>query len=218
MKKRINLDSGFLILYDWLPLLKTLCHKDYRLLMDALIARQRENQPLPTFAKPLVNNIARTIEAVIKRRLEGAAWAQKGAEEAQSPEATPEGVPTTKETDKTRTEKKSKEEISEAEQRGESAPPSPPAALRALSEDERALLIGEGLPAAYLDARAARALEFADKSGQDVLSVLCSWWKQDKRSYHSPKKQVEQGASSSFDADEFYQAALARTYGKDAPF
>ena len=208
MKKRINLDSGFLILYDWLPLLNTLSNKDYRLLMDALIARQRENKPLPTFQRPLVNSIAYTIEAVIKRRLEGAAWAQKGQTEAESSEDTPEGSPTTKEKENIRTEKSS-----QAERSGEEVPPPPPAALRALSEDEKALLIEEGLPAAYIEAREVRACDHANASGRDVLAVLCDWWKQDKRLFNAAQKKREQ-QQSSFDVDEFWEAACRRTYGE----
>ena len=215
MKKRINLDMGFLVLYEWLPLFKTLCHKDYRLLMDALFERQRENKPLPVFGKPLLNNIARTIEAVIERRLAGAAWAQKGLEEASTPEATPEGSPTTKE--ERREEKKSEDEMSEAEQREEVSPTPPPAALRALSEDEKNFLEGEGLPAAYIEAREARACEYANSSGRDVLAVLCDWWKQDKRSFLAAQKRSTQAVSSSFEADDFWQAALARTYGESPP-
>lgn len=214
MKKKTNLDLGILILYDWRPAFEQLSGKEAKALLLALMDRQQLDRPFPPFGNAKTATFARMIEPVIRRRLEGAAAAKKGATEESAPSGDPTEVPARKRRENI---KKSQEKISEAELRGEDAPPSPPAALRALSEEERSLLMEEGLPAAYIDAREVRALEFADKSGQDVLSVLCSWWKQDKKSYHRPQKQVEQGAESSFDVDEFWEASLARAYSEDSP-
>ena len=217
MKKKTNLESGFLFLYDWMPVLETLPAKEVKTLLLALIARQRENQPLPSFRNPLTDSFARMIEPVIRRRLEGAEWAKKGMAESADPEGGPTGVPTPESEDK-KQKKKSKDELIQAEQRGD-APVAPP--LRALSEQERALLIEEGLPADYVDARSERALEFAAQTRQDVLAVLCNWWKGDKRRYETAQRRQSTAPSSSFDADDFFQAALARSYddtlGK-APF
>ena len=217
MKKKTNLESGFLFLYDWMPVLEALPAKEVKALLLALIARQRENKALPSFRNPLTDSFARMIEPVIRRRLEGAEWAKKGMAESADPEGGPTGGPTPESEDK-KQKKKSKDELIQAEQRGD-APVAPP--LRTLSEQERALLIEEGLPADYVDARSERALEFAAQTRQDVLAVLCNWWKQDRRSHTAPKKREEPKATS-FAADEFWEAALARSYGDDtlgkAPF
>jgi hypothetical protein len=211
MKKKTNLESGFLFLYDWMPVLETLPAKEVKTLLLALIARQRENQPLPSFRNPLTDSFARMIEPVIRRRLEGAEWAKKGMAGAADPEGVPMGEPTDQSEDK-KQKKNRKEEISQAEQRGD-APVAPP--LRALSAQERALLIEEGLPADYVDARSDRALEFAAQTQQDVLAVLCNWWKGDKRRYQATQKRQSTAVPSTFDADDFFQAALARGCGED---
>ncbi len=214
MKKKTNLESGFLILYDWMPALETLPAKEVKALLLALIARQRENVPLPSFRNPLTGSFARMIEPVICRRLEGAAWAKKGLSEQDDPSGVPPREPMWPEEDQRKKEKKITEEPIKAEQRGarEQDPLCPPAASRGLSEQERALLLEEGLPAAYIEAREVRALEFARQSGGDVLALLCSWWKQDRRSYTSAQKRREQSAAEdSFDADDFFNAALMRT-------
>ena len=211
MKKKTNLESGFLFLYDWLPALELLPAKEVKALLLALIARQREGKALPAFRNPLTDSFARMIEPVICRRLEGAMWAKKG----QDPMGDPSGVPDGEPTHQRREEKQIiKDKLSEKEERKEekTAPP----ASHPLSEEERQLLIDEGLPAAYLDARGERAAEFASKCKRDVLSVLCEWWKQDKRSFTAAqKRQATQWESekSCFDVDDFLSAALTRSFG-----
>ena len=58
--------------------------------------------------------------------------------------------------------------------------------------------------------RAERASEFARQSGQDISAVLRDWWKQDKRSFLAAQKREEERAKCSFDADDFFEAALNR--------
>lgn len=214
MKKKTNLESGFLFLYDWMPVLEALPAKEVKALLLALIARQRENRPLPSFRNPLTGSFARMIEPVICRRLEGAAWAKKGLSGQNDPSGDPLGEPVGQERDESSKEEKSKEELNIAEQRGarEEDPLRSPTASRQLSEQERALLCNEGLPAAYIEAREARALEFAAQSGQEVSAVLRSWWKQDKRSFLAAQKREEERAQCSFDTDEFFEAALNRPF------
>ena len=120
----MNLESGFLILYDWLPALQTLSGEDYKALVEALIARQRSGKALPSFANPMVQVFADMMEPTIVRRLKGSECAkrQKGAcgtptspLEA-TPEATPEG--TLEATPQPRKEKQSKDKHSKAELSG----------------------------------------------------------------------------------------------------
>ena len=213
MKKKTNLESGFLVLYDWLPALEVLPAKEVKALLLALVARQREGKALPAFRNPLTDSFARMIEPVIRRRLEGAMWAQKGQDPKGDPSGVPDGEPTHQREAKEEknTEKKNTEELITEEERKEDSP-APPVS-HPLSEEERQLLIHEGLPAAYLDARSERAAEFASKCKRDVLSVLCEWWKQDKRSFTAAQRQKATETESSFDVDDFLSAALARSFG-----
>jgi hypothetical protein len=211
MKKKTNLESGFLFLYDWMPVLELLPAKEVKALLLALIARQRENKPLPTFRNPLTDSLARMIEPVIRRRLEGAMWAQKG----QDPSGVPEGEPRGEPLPQKRKDKKQINQSSDIKEEGEGEIPIAPPASGTLSEKERQFLMEEGLPAAYLDARGTRAAEFASRCRRDVLDVLCEWWKKDKRSFTATQKAEAASKESSFDVDDFFQAALARTFGND---
>ena len=58
-----------------------------------------------------------------------------------------------------------------------------------------------------------KAAEFASKCKRDVLSVLCEWWKQDKRSFTAAQRQKATETESSFDVSDFLNAALARSFG-----
>ena len=68
---KINLEMGFLFLYEWLPLFETLGEADAGRLMLALIRRQKDGEPYPSFGNPLLEAYARVIDATIVRRLTG---------------------------------------------------------------------------------------------------------------------------------------------------
>lgn len=85
MTKKNHLSNGFLLLYDWLPALESLSAEDMKAFLLALIARQRDNTPLPHFDNPLCNVFAGMIEPTLRRRLEGSA-AHKDREEQTSGE------------------------------------------------------------------------------------------------------------------------------------
>ena len=82
--KSYNLEKGFLVLYDWLPLLRLLSAEDYRAVVDALIDLQQNQTPLPVFENPTANAIAKSCESTILRRLDG----QRGGKEARKTEST----------------------------------------------------------------------------------------------------------------------------------
>ncbi len=84
MTKKSNLESGFLFLYDWLPAIEQLPAKEVKKLFLALVARQRENTPLPLFSNTITASYARMIEPCIKRRLDGQIGGNK-AHEATTP-------------------------------------------------------------------------------------------------------------------------------------
>ena len=72
-----NLDSGFLILYDWLPAFRSLSGDELKELLFALIDNQKDGTPLPTFDDPHTAIFAQMIAPTIKRRLDGLASATK---------------------------------------------------------------------------------------------------------------------------------------------
>ena len=92
MGKEYNLNSGFLISYDWLAALEMLSGEDCKNLLFALIRRQKDGEPLPTFENPLLNVFADMMEPTIKRRLSGQAGGNKAKEQ---PTPVPTPVPTT---------------------------------------------------------------------------------------------------------------------------
>ena len=78
MAKSLQLERGFLFLYDWIPAMEHLPGKEVKILLIALIERQRDNKPFPLFSNPLTASYARMIEPVIERRLRHSAAAKKG--------------------------------------------------------------------------------------------------------------------------------------------
>ena len=76
---KTNLDSGFLILYDWLPAFRSLDGNELKKLLFALIEHQREGTPLPKFDDPLTAIFAQMIAPTIKRRLDGLVSATKAS-------------------------------------------------------------------------------------------------------------------------------------------
>lgn len=76
-KYNANLSSGFLISYDWLPALESLSADDFQSLILALIKRQKDGEPLPKFSNQTVGIYAKMIEPTIKRRLDGQSGGSK---------------------------------------------------------------------------------------------------------------------------------------------
>ena len=85
-----GMNAGFLFLYDWLPGFAMLPATDLKQLFLALIARQRDGVPLPTFKRATTEALAQIIEVTIKRRLGGRDGGEKNDTEASA-----EGVPLT---------------------------------------------------------------------------------------------------------------------------
>lgn len=88
--KSYNLEKGFLLLYDWLPLLRLLPAEDYRAVLDSLIDLQQNQTPLPAFENPTANAIAKSCESTIFRRLDGQRGGQGSKKtESQKPPTIP---------------------------------------------------------------------------------------------------------------------------------
>ena len=75
----VKLDSGFLLLYDWLPAFESLSGEDFKLLFLALLNYQKNRTPIPQFENPLCNIFAQMIEPTLKKRLAGQDNGKKNA-------------------------------------------------------------------------------------------------------------------------------------------
>ena len=105
-----------------------------------------------------------------------------------------------------------------------------PLSRHRLGEQERVELLEKGIDEAYIDSRLSRAEEHAAASGQPIGEVLIAWWSSDR---HTPpwngdaKPRAGSGKRGradppcdtravgelgrSFDADDFFNAALNRS-------
>ena len=211
MAKKSSLECGFLFLYDWLPAMECLPPKEMKALFLALVARQRENKALPSFASPLTESYARMIEPTICRRLEGREAAKRGEDRGEGPSPQPTEGPLPQSI--------AEQSIAIAECVGRACAQTPTAAPQGapkkspLTEKERADLEQKGLSAAYIALREARAAEYAEKNGLTAAEVLFLWWQEDVASGRVGKATEGGAQNSSFDADEFFAAALKSTYG-----
>lgn len=88
--KKTNLDSGFLLLYDWLPAFASLDSDGVKELLFALVERQRNKTPFPDFQNPLVKVFADMIEPTIVRRIQGQEY---GTNNKTPQKDTSEGIP-----------------------------------------------------------------------------------------------------------------------------
>ena len=75
----VKLDSGFLLLYDWLPAFESLSGEDFKSLFLALLHYQRDREAIPDFENPYCNIFAQMIEPTLKKRLAGQENGKKNA-------------------------------------------------------------------------------------------------------------------------------------------
>ena len=212
MKKKLTLEQGFIFLSDWTVARDKLPPKEFGLLMGALIDRQFRSRPMPTFHNPLTDAFARMIEPVILRRLEGAAYAKRNADEEDPPTGGPPSPKEEKRKEKNRIDEYISAEQSGAEEVAAGAADSVPSgARRALSEEEWEQLVRE-IPADYLRERQDRAAEHARKNGQDTCAVLVAWWRRDKASYEASQRKAAEAQRDAY-LEDFFRAALERSYG-----
>ena len=97
-------------------------------------------------------------------------------------------------------------------------PPAPP-----MTEEEREQLISKGLPRQYVAERADRANAYAAQHGTTAYDTLLAWWKTDRTQPPWNRSQTPdlhratpQFSTSSFDTDDFFSAALARSRQREA--
>ena len=94
-----------------------------------------------------------------------------------------------------------------------------------LEEEDYALLLEKGVPREYLDERLERAERYAQREGKTVFAVLLDWWHSDRKdrkwtSNRSKARAAPQSVTAngipipgcSFDEEDFFQAALERSF------
>ena len=75
-----TIDTGFLILSDWIGILRELPATDLKRLLFALIDYQRAGVPMPEFSKKSTQMVAKMLGSAVKRRMAGAAGGRRSAE------------------------------------------------------------------------------------------------------------------------------------------
>ena len=99
-----------------------------------------------------------------------------------------------------------------------------------MTEEERDRLVSKGIPAGYVDERRERANLYAAQHGKSAYDTLLGWWHNDRtqppwnrsQTQHYHPTQYDNGtrydpwatsqfSTNSFDTDDFFQAALARS-------
>ncbi len=231
---KMNLGNGFLILYDWLPMLEDLSAEGLKELLFALIDRQRNGASEPQFTNPRSELYFHVIQPTIERRLAGQRGGQKThgngdviggrvgtrvvATEASKAEQS-------KEKQSIAIAKRSAEEVCVRDE-GIRSSDAPSAPRPALSEEEKETLISFGISERYILDRLSRAVDYANEGDKSVAEVILDWWYQDRQhparpptSNRPPRPPSSASRASgftcnSFDTDDFFQAALDRSFRK----
>lgn len=79
-----------------------------------------------------------------------------------------------------------------------------------LSENDRNTLHAQGIPDDYIEYYLKKISERGYQYDDHCAAIL-SWWQKDKHRWCSPPAEKEE--ASSFDTDDFFDAALRRSYG-----
>lgn len=84
--------------------------------------------------------------------------------------------------------------------------------------DRMEALMGAEVRDGYIAYFAEYLAEHPEKRYPDHCQTIINWWKEDKRKKRKPrmKNDPSPGVGGSFDTDEFFEASIARTYGKEA--
>lgn len=232
-----NLENGFLVLYDWLPALESLPAQDMKKLLLALIDLQKNGIPLPRFTNNQAAIYAQMIEPTIRRRLEGKRSSRnantlggtpKGTPEA-PPKDTPEGTPDLKQRESRAKISRAKAKISregekicnvhDEEEQSKAAPPpitnkeEPPKLSHGefsnvfLSEEEWNALAdkyGESVAKRMID-NLSRRIKAKGYQYEDHYATILDW---------ANKDGVKPRSEKSYDVDDFFAAAVERSYAE----
>ena len=193
MKGSYNLSHGFLFMYDWLPMIERLSGEEFKALFLALIDRQRNGMPIPHLDGELTQIFASMIEPTIIRRLEGQKGGLKRTAKKASAEASTEVPPEA--SSKVPTEASTEVPTVVPTEVPTVVPAQPSKAKQSRAKQSRAMSPSEaqlpkGQPAPAGAGMSAQARE------------------------RQKQKWIDFGFDErNFDADDFFTAALRRSYG-----
>lgn len=215
MAKGYSLNKGFLFSADWEQALRALPADDFHTLFWELYDFQKSkgNKKVPQHPQnPLLDMLSSLLVPQIQNRLNGA----KGGDIANG--NTDDGLGMVGgmvggSLHKISGDDKSQVEMSGGKVSGAEIRQEPPSTAPPLSEEEREELLTEGIPEAYINERLQRAADYALRHRKPVFDVFCDWWKEDKTK--QPRQSAKTGdIGNSFDTDDFFQAALRRSYAE----
>lgn len=213
MATSYNLDSGFLLSYDWLPALESLPGEEYKELLSALIRLQRDGTALPMFKNPLLNIFAAMISPTIKRRMDG----QRGGRRRDGTQSLDRD--TTVDTTVASKVKQSKVYLSlsgesdmHARTRERNFTPPTVEEVRAYCETRKNTVDAEK----FVDHYTATGWHVGQTPMQDWKAAVRKWEKSESAIARSSERRDGASANStqtSFDTDDFFMAATERSYG-----
>ena len=218
-----NLDAGLLILNEWMPAFRSLSGDDCQKLLIALFERQQHGTPMPDFGNTPLGIYAQMIEPTIKRRIDGSRGGKKGTMQVpiQGTMQVPPQVPI-KDTSEASRKKKSiyntlsNERVNTHTRTRKKKPKFVPPALEEVVEycKERGSKMD---PEKFHNHYTANGWMVGNKNPmKDWKAAVRNWEKNDGVFARNAKERgngVSADSNSSFDVDEFFDAALRRSYG-----
>lgn len=219
-----NLDAGLLILNEWIPAFRSLSGDDCQKLLIALFERQQHGTPMPDFGNTPLGIYAQMIEPTIKRRIDGSRGGKKGTSHAlmQDTSKVPMQVPTQvpmQDTSEARREEKSiyntlSNERVNARTRTREKKFVPPTL-----EEVKAYCLERGNKIdaqRFYDHYTANGWMVGRNRMKDWKAAVRNWEKSEGAFARQERcNGVSATKPSSFDVDEFFDAALKRSYADD---
>lgn len=214
-----NLEAGLLILNEWMPAFRSLSGDDCQKLLIALFERQQHGTPMPDFGNTPLGIYAQMIEPTIKRRIDGSRGGKKGVSHVPIKDTSqvPMQVPIKDTSEASRVEKSiyntlSNERVNARTRTREKKEFVPPTLEEVQAYcDENGINIDAQR---FIDHYTANGWKVGKNSMKDWKAAVRNWEKNDRV---FARQERCNGASatkpSSFDTDEFFEAALRRSYG-----
>jgi hypothetical protein len=204
-----NLNSGFLLLYDWLPALESLSGDEYKELVSALIRYQRDGTELPPFENPIVNVFAAMIAPTIQRRLNG----QKGGknEVMRSRDCITSGDTIEASKAEISRDKHTLSDESDKRARTRARKFDPPTVedVRTYCEERKNTVDAEK----FVDHYTANGWRVGRNQMQDWKAAVRKWEKSEGAFAHGEGDNgVSAKGHGSFDTDDFFESAVQNTY------
>lgn len=215
-----NLDAGLLILNEWMPAFRSLSGDDCQKLLIALFERQQHGTPMPDFGNTPLGIYAQMIEPTIKRRIDGSRGGKKGTTQVpmQGTMQVPTQVPMQGTSEASREEKNiyntlSNERVNARTRTREKKEFVPPTL-----EEVKAYCAEHGInidAQRFIDHYTANGWKVGKNSMKDWKAAVRNWEKNDRVFARQERGNGVSATNSSFDADEFFEAAVKRSYGTD---